>query len=154
MKTAIMSRAAKSGITLAELLVVLVIIGLVSTVMAPRLMPKRSDHHAKSAATQLAKLCRDGRKLALSSGISQQVQIDTRSGTAWIIQHSQPVKLGSNIELETITAQHESTPGLAGIRFFADGTSTGGQVRLFSDRSEYQVAVNWANAEVRIEQIH
>ncbi|PHR59686.1 MAG: type II secretion system protein GspH [Robiginitomaculum sp.] len=149
-----MSRAAKSGSTLAELLVVLVIIGLISAVLAPRLMPKRSGHDAKNAAFQLAKLCRDSRKLALISGISQQVQIDTQIRTAWITGQSQPVKLGRGIELETITAQYESAPGLAGIRFFADGTSTGGQIRLFSANTEVQVAVNWANAEVRIEQIY
>ncbi|VAV90536.1 hypothetical protein MNBD_ALPHA06-2217 [hydrothermal vent metagenome] len=152
-----MFRAAKyqnqRGYTLVELVVVLLIIALATAVVAPRLVAFSTGNSIKQAAEQLASLCKQGRKLALATGISQQVVIDTETKTAWLENGSKKLVFAGQIELETRTSEAESAADLAGIRFFPDGVSTGGDVRFISDRSEILVSVIWANAEVRIETI-
>lgn len=152
-----MFRAAKfgqsRGYTLAELLVVLVIIALASAVVVPKLVSFGGGNAVKQAAQQLASLCKEGRKLALATGVSQQIVIDTKSKTAWLGEGAQKLVFAGQFELETRTSEVESATDLAGIRFFPDGVSTGGDVRFISDRSEILVSVVWANAEVRIETI-
>jgi len=139
-----------SGFTLTELLVVLVIIALTSAVVAPRLFPDRSGLEARAGAVSLANLFKQGRKLALATGVSQRVVIDTVTKTAWLDDGSK-ITFAQNIDIEAKTAEPESAPGLSGVRFFPDGVSTGGEVKITSPRSVYVVSVIWANAEVRLE---
>jgi general secretion pathway protein H len=60
---------------------------------------------------------------------------------------------------ETIGIASETSAGerhgekVAGIRFFPNGTSTGGKVRLETGRQVYEVRVNWLTGRVVVERI-
>ena len=55
------------------------------------------------------------------------------------------------IRLTLLTARREQIDETRGnIRFFPDGTSTGGAVRLLRDDRAYEVAVDWFDGRVSI----
>ena len=55
------------------------------------------------------------------------------------------------MELRLVTAAEEQTSETTGrIRFYPDGSSTGGKVRLISGEREWQVQVGWLTGEVRL----
>ncbi|MBL1430375.1 MAG: prepilin-type N-terminal cleavage/methylation domain-containing protein [Robiginitomaculum sp.] len=140
----------QAGYTLMELLVVMVIIALATAVIAPRLIISSPTKNVKNAAIQLTALYKKGRVLALRTGVSQVVIIDTVNKAAWLNDQGK-VMFDDSVDIDTITARTESGTDLAGIRFFPDGTSTGGEITVSSDTISYVISVIWANAEVRLE---
>jgi general secretion pathway protein H len=151
--TAPAANSRTQGYTLAELMVVLAIIALTSAVVAPRLVISNNGPGAKTSAQQLMNLYRQGQQLALTTGISQQVLIDTDSKMAWIDGGSKKLQLGRKVDLETKTAEPESAPGIAGVRFFPDGASTGGEIKFLTDQASWQLEVIWANGDVRVHKL-
>ena len=141
------------GFTLAELLVVLVIIGLASAVLAPRLLSSQTGVSAEITAMRLGNLYKESRKQAMLTGISQRVVVDTVAKMAWIDGGINRLTFPVTLELETTTAEAETSPGLAGIRFFPDGVSTGGEVWFVSGNSNVLLSVLWVNGEVRVERV-
>ena len=60
-------------------------------------------------------------------------------------------ELPGKMELRLVTAAEEQTSQTTGrIRFYPDGSSTGGKVRLISGEREWQVQVGWLTGEVRL----
>ncbi|MCF6291807.1 MAG: prepilin-type N-terminal cleavage/methylation domain-containing protein [Robiginitomaculum sp.] len=140
----------QAGYTLVELLVVLAIIAVTTAVIAPRLITNNPNSNAKNNSLQLVSLYKKGRNLAIRTGVSQVVIIDTDNKTAWLSDQNKII-FADSIDIDTITAETESDTGLSGIRFFPDGVSTGGEITISSDKTSYIVSVIWANAEVRLE---
>ncbi len=139
-----------SGYTLVELLVVLAIVALTTAIIAPRLITVNANKQAKNNSMQMVSLYKKGRNLAIYTGVSQAVTIDTSTKTAWLGGQDK-IKFAEDIEIEAKTAEFESGADLAVIRFFPDGTSTGGEVKISSDTAVYVVSVLWATAEVSLE---
>lgn len=53
--------------------------------------------------------------------------------------------------LSIITARSEQLSENEGrIRFFADGSSTGGQIKLAFEKKEYVIDVNWLTGKIKI----
>ncbi|MBL4617448.1 MAG: prepilin-type N-terminal cleavage/methylation domain-containing protein [Robiginitomaculum sp.] len=142
----------QSGYTLMELVVVMVIIALATAVIAPRLITNSPARSVKNSSVQLTALYKKGRIKALQTGVSQVVLLNTTTKTAWL-SDVEKIKLPANIDINTITAEPESGNNLAGIRFFPDGTSTGGEITIASANTAYVISVIWANSEVRLETV-
>ena len=51
----------------------------------------------------------------------------------------------------TVAREEQPGPGLAAIRFFADGSSTGGRVVVRRGDAAWRVDVNWLTGAVRVE---
>ena len=64
------------------------------------------------------------------------------------------VQLPKGYRLSLVTAAMEQTGETAGaIRFFPDGSSTGGRVRLMTEAREWNVEVAWLTGEVRLREV-
>jgi general secretion pathway protein H len=138
------------GFTLFELLVVLVLVALIAAVSAPLLLKGLGRAEARGAAQDVAAALRRARSEAVvrNSDVVLTVDVNARSfrmdGAA---AHVLPVKL----EVELYTAQTEQIAADVGnIRFFPDGSSTGGEVVLADDRSKFHVQVEWLTGRVSI----
>lgn len=57
----------------------------------------------------------------------------------------------NDIALTVVTAQSELTgQGQGSIRFFADGSSTGGRVTLERGQSKWQIDINWLTGQIEL----
>ena len=56
-------------------------------------------------------------------------------------------------DVRLTTAEQEVTGGNSGgIRFFADGSSTGGHISVLMDRREWRINVAWLTGDIALEE--
>ncbi|CAA9325429.1 MAG: hypothetical protein AVDCRST_MAG68-2204 [uncultured Gemmatimonadetes bacterium] len=73
-------RKTPAGFTLAEILVVMVVIGIVSAAVAPALVRGARPHPADAAAEEIRGVLAGGRRAAVRGGMPVAVELDTRTG--------------------------------------------------------------------------
>lgn len=139
------------GFTLVELLVVLLIMGLVVTltpVAFDRLLPGTQQ---KANAENLAVALRQARSSAIRANQDQVVIVDVADHWYRIGADGDQEVIDGDIKVHLQTAEVERLGETQGaIRFFADGTSTGGRVWLDGEKRDYFVYVDWLTGRVEI----
>jgi general secretion pathway protein H len=149
-----MSRAgegrAPAGFTLVELLVVLAILALALGIAVPFLgggAGPRIDTLAREIAAEL----RAVRGEAIVSNREAVLFVDPAGPSLRRGNQGEPELLPRAVALAVTAARSETTAeGLAGIRFFPDGSSTGGTVALERDGRRIEVRVDWLSGRVRV----
>jgi general secretion pathway protein H len=147
-----MSRVARSrGFTLLELILVLVIgagvLGLVLG-MAPR---GASSADLKSSARAVASGLRQAQSNAMATRKDTALTVDMASREFTFTGSNRTHQLPEGIELKLLTAATEVESERRGaIRFYADGSSTGGRVTVAAGERHYFVDVDWLTGRVAI----
>ncbi len=139
------------GFTLLELLVVLAIMTLILAIVPPMLGNVLASSHVKSATRELAA----GLKYARSQAINRQEEMTLSlhvDGKYFLVgKKRKQLDVPNDTTMTLITARSEQLSTKEGaIRFFPDGSSTGGQIKIKYASSEYIVDVNWLTGRVRI----
>lgn len=139
-----------AGFTLIEIVVVLMLIALVITVISISATQGLSSAKIRSAAKDLMAALRYTRGQAIVSRSEQRLEVDVEARTYQAPRRAL-VELPKNMEMRLLTAAAERTGETkATIRFFPDGSSTGGRVRLIAGEREWQVEIAWLTGEVRL----
>jgi general secretion pathway protein H len=144
-------RARSRGVSLLELLIVLMIIGFVSAIVIPMVSGGVSNSELRSAARQLA----SGLRLARSEAVSQRREtflvVDLAGRRFKVDRDAQEHALPKNMELKLYTAQKDLVDASTGsIRFYPDGGSNGGRITLGSGERKFEVDVDWLTGRVAI----
>jgi general secretion pathway protein H len=143
------ARAAR-GFTLIEVIVVLLLIGLVLTVAAVSLSRGLGNAKVRAAGQDLVAALRYTRAQAIVSHKQQALELDVekRSYTA---PRRKEVQLPKDMELRLLTAAEEQTGQSTGrVRFYPDGSSTGGRIKLVAGARAWDVEIAWLTGEVRL----
>ena len=143
-------RLRQSGLTLIEVLIVLGIIAVVTSIAIP-MINGVSNAEMRSAARQLA----SGLRLARSEAVSQRREtflvIDLAGRRFKVDRDTREHTLPRNIELKLFTAQADLVDDKIGsIRFFPDGGSNGGRITLAAGERKFEVDVDWLTGRVAI----
>jgi general secretion pathway protein H len=139
------------GFTLIELLVVLVIAALVAALVVPRLTGATERAAVRSAARELEAALRATRSIAMKQGRPEALIIDTARGA--FQQGTSIGRLPGGIHLVLTTTTGDRVDAQTGrIRFFPDGTSTGGGIDVWAGNDRNQVLVDWLSGRVSIEE--
>jgi general secretion pathway protein H len=139
------------GFTLVELLVVLVIISLVLAMVGTSISRNISSAEMRSAVGKIAASLRSTRTQAILTKSEQVFLIDTEALTYKAGAH-EVEELPEGIKLELNTARSELTSESAGgIRFYPDGGSTGGNVKIEANGRIYRVNVAWLTGAASVE---
>jgi general secretion pathway protein H len=141
----------EKGFTLIELLVTLAIAASLVAIALPLLSGATERAQFKSAAHSIADALRQTRSLAIASGKDAALIIDVQGAyrieTAGAVHH-----LPTGISLVLLTTTKERRTETAGsIRFFPDGSSTGGSVRLIEGGRHYDVLIDWLTGRVSLD---
>ena len=140
----------RAGFTLFELLIVLVILGLTLAVAVPLFSRALPGLELKSSARTVAATLREARSLAIADNreIAVAIDLDTRRID---LAGLRTETLDEGIDLRVFTAAEELIDRGAGrIRFYPDGTSTGGRVRLLAAGRLYDIDIDWITGAVSI----
>jgi general secretion pathway protein H len=140
-----------AGFTLLEALMVLAILGLVTALALPSLRRPPDKLRLEAATRTLASALRFSRAeaIARNDDVIVTVHVDRR-----ILESSagSAIQIDQDISVETIFAAAERRRGAAGaIRFFPDGTSSGGDIILTLNKRRARISVNWLTGEARLE---
>lgn len=144
-------RTQNRAFTLIELLVVLAIFGLVLVLIPPALDNILPENRVRGAARDLAAELRLCRSRAIRTREEALLVLDVGEQTFQSADRGRGLNLPEAATLNLTTAESEMLSELRGaIRFFPDGSSTGGQIRLHYQSNEYVVDVNWLTGQISI----
>jgi general secretion pathway protein H len=144
------SGSRQQGFTLFEVLVVLAIIALVTAIMAPALFRGFGGTQARAAAYEIAAALRRARNEAVAANADVAVVFDLARG-AYAPERARARAVPEVLHLELYAAEVEQLDATTGgIRFFPDGSATGGQVTVEGEAARYQVDVDWLTGRISV----
>jgi general secretion pathway protein H len=139
------------GFTLLEIIVVLVIAASAYAVLAGTLFRGASMGDLKAGARTLASGLRQAQTTAMITRRDALLTLDVEAREFQVEGDATVRRIPDNIELKLFTAQQEVTSERKGaIRFYPDGSSTGGRITVSSGERKYLVDVDWLTGRVSI----
>jgi general secretion pathway protein H len=140
------------GFTLLELLVGLGILAIALAVIAPLGNRTRASMELRSTAFAIASSMRYARAAAQTSNTEQSLVIDVASRLWWTegqaIRKSLPRRFGMTLDLP---ATERVNANAGRIRFFPDGSASGGKVVLRESGRMAAVFVDWMSGDVQLQ---
>lgn len=139
------------GFTLVELLVVMAIMVMAYAMTAPMIAAGLSAVNIKAAARQVASGLRQARSEAVVRNKEVALTLDVEQRQFSSSEEKRIHRIAQEIDISLFTAQAELVDAKRGaIRFFPDGSSTGGRVTLTRGERKYRVDVDWMTGRVKI----
>jgi general secretion pathway protein H len=141
------------GFTLLEVLIALAIGAAAYALILG--VPGRGASAAdlKAAARTLASGLRTAQTTAMATRRDALLTLDLDSHEFEVPGVLRPRKLPEKLDLKLLTAESEVTSDKRGsIRFYPDGSSTGGRITVASGERKYFVDVDWLTGRVTIEE--
>lgn len=143
-------RGGAHGFTLLEMLAVILLIGIAAAAVAVAVTQGLASARIGAASGELAAALRATRTQAIVHGRQQTFQLDIRDAT-YQGADGREVHLPKGMQLGiTSAASDQAANGVARIRFFPDGSSTGGRITLQSGRRQWHVNVSWLTGAVSV----
>jgi general secretion pathway protein H len=140
------------GFTLLELTVVLFVVVLGFSVIGLNLSSGSDSTEIKAAARDIVSALRYARGQALMTHQDARVALDLADNSYTVSGRDKNYRIPDDIDVTVVTAQTELTgEGTANIRFFADGSSTGGRVTLERGQTAWKIDINWLTGQVELE---
>ena len=144
-------RGKARGFTLLELLVVLAIIGFVVALVPGFVLRSQPGLDVDVAARAIADGLRQTRSEAVLRNRPEAFALDVQA-RVFRAGGQPPVRLGEGFELSFRTARSQLLDaGVAQIRFFPDGSSTGGLIRLVQGNARADVRSDWLTGLVTVD---
>jgi general secretion pathway protein H len=140
------------GFTLLELTVVLFVVVLGFAVIGLNLSSGNDSTELKAAARDIASALRYARGQALTTHQEATVAVNLNDNSYTVSGRDKLYQMPKTIDVTVVTAQTELTKeGMASIRFFADGSSTGGRITLEREHAAWKIDINWLTGQIELE---
>ena len=140
-----------AGFTLVELLVVLIIMSLVMGLVGFSMSRSLTGAKVRASGRDLMAALRYTRLQAVTSRREQRLMVNVDERYYVIPVKNKRVSFPHGIRVDLLTARSElSAEHTGAIRFFPDGSSTGGRVTLHLGQRTWVVAVGWLTGEVSL----
>lgn len=145
-------RMKHKGFTLIELLIVIVIIAVTAAVVAPNIGSGNQTATINGAAREIASALRFARGHALTHRKESVLMLNLEDNTYRLTDKDKIYKIAKEIAVSLDAAQSQVLDeNHGGIRFFPDGSATGGRITLELGTNKRQLDVNWLTGQVEIE---
>ena len=142
--------ASASGYTLTELLVVLVILSIALGGSVMFALGRSGTASLPRVSSQVASLIGSASTRSILTQREVLVVIDPVANELSTIGED-VIHIPERFSVEVITAKSELTEAdHAAIRFFPEGGSTGGSIRLSADGSVFSIEIDWLTSRVSI----
>ena len=141
----------EGGFTLLEVIVVLALGAVIYAMVLGVPFGKASAADLKAAARSLAAGLRTAQSTAMATRRDALLTVDMESREYVSTGEQQVHSIPKSIELKLYTAQTEVTSSQRGsIRFYPDGSSTGGRITVSTGERKFLVDVDWLTGRVAI----
>ena len=144
--------SSSKGFTLLELMLVMFIVILGFAAIGLNISSGNDATKLQSAARDMVSALRFAKGQALISHKETTVALDLNENNYTVSGRDKVFTIPDTIALTVVTAQEELTgKGLASIRFFPDGSSSGGRIKLERNSAIWQIDINWLTGQVELE---
>jgi general secretion pathway protein H len=138
------------GFTLLEMLVVILLIGIATAAVSVSVSQGLTSARVNAASGEMAAALRATRAQAIVQGKEQTFAVNTRDNTYTPVG-GKVVRLPQGMTLGITSAAEDQLNSNTGrIRFFPDGSSTGGHVTLKLQQRQWLVNVSWLTGAVSV----
>ncbi|MCP3868261.1 MAG: type II secretion system protein GspH [Gammaproteobacteria bacterium] len=140
-----------TGFSLFELLIVLTLLVAAVSLVPAYLSKGVSTAELKSSVRQITAGLNLTRSEAISHNSARVFRLDVerREFSTARDKSTNALPKALNLKLKTAESEQE-TEDRGGIRFFPDGSSTGGEIRVATGTREFAVNVNWITGKVTV----
>lgn len=144
------------GFTLLELIVVLFIVVLGFSAIGINISSGGDSAGLKVAARDIVSALRYARGQALMSHQETTLTLDLANNSYTVSSRGKIYAIPKAVKVTLVTAQSElkGDEGLGNIRFFADGSSTGGRITLTRGAVGWQIDINWLTGQIELNDTH
>ena len=140
------------GFSILELLLVLVIMVIAYGIASP-LVAGLGSGDLRSSARTVAVALKRARNVAISARKETPLTFNIEERTITLPGEPKPFRLPPKLDMQLYTVQHELTSEkIAAIRFYPDGSSTGGRVTVGQGDRKFEIDVDWLTGRVHINQ--
>ena len=130
--------------TLLELLLVILLLGLIYGVTVPMLGGGVAGVELTSATRQVVAGLRKARNEAIRSRREALLSLDVDTKTFSVADDPRAYRLPQQVDISVFTAQSEIVGAQQGsVRFYPDGSSTGGRISLSIKSDKRHIDVDW-----------
>lgn len=138
------------GFTLLEMLVVILLVGIAAAAVSVSVTQGLASARINAASGEIAAGLRATRAQAVVQGKEQYFDVDIRNDT-WSDPKRKDVRLPAGLKLSITSALEDRPNNYTGrIRFFPDGSSTGGHIILTSGSRQWRINVSWLTGQVAV----
>ena len=140
-----------NGFTLLELMVVLSVMVLGFAVVGINLSSGNDATKLKVVARDMVSALRFARGEALISHEEMTVTINLEQKNYTVSKRNKVYPIPKSVVVKVVTAKSQiKNDDLASIRFFPDGSSTGGRVTFKEGKSAWKIDINWLSGRVEL----
>jgi len=144
--------ARRAGFSMLEMMLVLVVLAIAYGIASP-LVANLNGGDLKGSARTIASALKRARNDAIAGRKETPLTFDLEARTLTLASEGKPLQLPAKLDLQLYTVQQEQTSEkVAAIRFYPDGSSTGGRVTVGKDDRKFEIDVDWLTGRVRINQ--
>lgn len=148
MPTSRTDRVGSTGFTLIEMLVVLAMLAVVAALIGPAIGGALFAPTPDREARQIASILREAQTIAIRDARETSVSFDQARQRLLLPGRERRVPAGLTLGLEG-PAGARLADGRAAIRFFPDGSSTGGRIVVAAGARKTVVLVHWLTGRVQ-----
>ena len=132
------------------MLAVILLIGIAAAAVSISVTQGLASARVRAASSELAGALRATRAQAIVHGKTQNFDVDTRANSYRNVKQ-QDVRLPKGLRVSITSAKEDQPNDHTGrIRFFPDGSSTGGRITLQSGKRQWHVNVSWLTGQVHV----
>ena len=145
----------QAGFTVIELIAVFAVLVIVSGVIISAIPDRRSASNLKAVALQITEKLQDARADAINRQKQNIVIFDAGRHIVNLGHNRQALRLDRDISIRLEMADSERRAArVSGIRFFPNGSSTGGTLLLKRNGQTFEIRVNWLNGRVMLKRLN
>lgn len=138
----------QSGLTLVELIVVLAVLGIITALVTPAVTSLMPGYQLRATADDIVSQIRYARSLSFQANRPAGFFVDTGEGLT-LAEGTSPRFWPKDIAVTFTSAKFLQRSDTVGeIRFYPDGTSTGGLLDLSGNSKTVRIRVDWFDGEV------
>lgn len=137
-----------TGFTLLELIIVLGIMVLGFGAVAINMSAGNDSMALKSAARDLASGLRYVRSQAMLSHSQRTLDFNLSHNSYSLAGQNKIYEIPETIDVTVSTAKEDLNEGVAQLRFFPDGSSIGGRIKLEKNKLSQEININWLTGHV------
>jgi general secretion pathway protein H len=136
------------GYTLLEMMAVLALIGLILSATLPFGFQGMQSRRLSEDARIIAAMLKTARMAAIAGNKESSVELDLLRNMVTVTARRERLVLDRSVSLKMLTARQEASRDAGAIRFFPNGSSTGGTVFLQSGGRSAAIRVDWLTGKI------
>ena len=135
-----------------ELIVVLVILMIAYSLASP-VIGNIGGGDVRASTRTIAAALKRTRNVAISTRQEVPLTFNLEDRTLTLQSEPKPIQLPAKLDLELYTVEKERTSDkIAAVRFYPDGSSTGGRVTVGTGDRKFEVDIDWLTGRIHINQ--